>query len=234
MRKYFQTGLLPIVVMVSLSAQAGVKHDEGHGAGHGQPAQGMGEMDMSSMNMNSMDMSSVKQISVQGHAGMDMKGMNMDGMAVGNMGMGGHAHASWSEPPVAFADKTYDQWGSYAQASKGMNLYNDNCMGCHGVDGRGTGPFAKSLEHAPADLTNHFHTAAGKGDQYLYWRISEGGTVAPFVAMNSAMPAFKGMLSESQRWSILTYIHQAFHRGENVAAADMSAKSGMMGGHGQH
>lgn len=225
MRKYLQIGLLPIAVIVSLSAQAGGQHD----AGHSPSVQAVNEMDMSSMNMNSMDMSSVKQIPVQGHAGMDMKGM-----AVGHMGMGGHAHASWSEPPVAYADKTYDDWDSYAQASKGMNLYNDNCMGCHGVDGRGTGPLAKSLEHAPADLTNHFHTAAGKGDQYLYWRISEGGTVAPFDAMNSAMPAFKGMLSMSQRWSILTYIHQAFHRGENVAGAETPAKSGMTGGHGQH
>jgi mono/diheme cytochrome c family protein len=151
------------------------------------------------------------------------------------MSMAGHAHAAWSEPPAAFADKTFDQWGSYEQASKGMNLYRDNCMSCHGVDGRGTGPLAKSLKHPPADLTNNFHTAAGKGDQYLFWRISEGGTAEPFASMGSAMPAFKGVLSEAERWSTLSYIHQVFHRGfkgNGQAPVGMPGMPGMSGGQG--
>lgn len=186
---------------------------------------GMGEMDMGSMNMDSTDMSSMKVIPVTpGHGGMQM----------GAMDMSGHAHASWSEPPAAFAAKTFDQWNSYEQASKGMNLYRDNCMHCHGVDGRGTGPLAKSLEHPPADLTNHFHAAAGKGDQYLFWRISEGGTVEPFIGMKSAMPAFKGTLSEEERWSTLSYIHQVFHRGFKGEGQAPAGMPGMSGGHGQH
>ncbi len=208
MRKFIQLGLvLPLTAALTLSVQAGGQH----GSGHSQPSENMGEMDMGSMNMDSMDMSSMKVIPTDaGHGGMSMAG---------------HAHASWSEPPADFSDKTFDQWGSYEQASKGMNLYRDNCMACHGVDGRGTGPLAKSLEHPPADLTNHFHMEQGKGDQYLFWRISEGGTVEPFVSMKSAMPAFKGTLSESERWSILSYVHQVFHRG-------FKGNTGMPGGHG--
>ncbi|MEH6472773.1 MAG: cytochrome c [Halopseudomonas sp.] len=196
MRKIIQLGLLlPLTAVFALSAQAGGQHD----SGHGKPSKEMGEMDMGSMNMDTMDMSSMKVVPVEaGHGGMSMAG---------------HAHASWSEPPATFDNKTFDQWDSYEQASKGMNLYRDNCMACHGVDGRGTGPLAKSLEHPPADLTNHFHMEQGKGDQYLFWRISEGGTVEPFVSMKSAMPAFKGVLNESERWSILSYVHQVFHRG---------------------
>mgnify|MGYP003625889592 FL=1 len=201
MRKFIPLGLvLPFTAALALSVQAGGEHS----TSHSQSSHKMGEMDMGSMNMDSTDMSSMKVIPVNpGHGGMKMGGMDMSA----------HAHATWPEPPADYGDKTFDQWGSYEQASKGMTLYRDNCMACHGVDGRGTGPLAKSLEHPPADLTNNFHLEQGKGDQYLFWRISEGGAVEPFASMKSAMPAFKGMLSESERWSILSYVHQVFHRG---------------------
>jgi Cu/Ag efflux protein CusF len=86
-------------------------------------------------------------------------------------------------------------------------------MVCHGTDGKGTGPAAQSLPHPPADLTHHFHRAPGDGDAYLFWRISEGGQVEPFKSMQSAMPAFKTVLSEEQRWDVLAYVHAQFHRG---------------------
>jgi mono/diheme cytochrome c family protein len=35
----------------------------------------------------------------------------------------------------------------------GLTEYELSCMSCHGVDGRGDGPRAKSLKTAPADLT---------------------------------------------------------------------------------
>ena len=31
--------------------------------------------------------------------------------------------------------------------------------------------------------------------------------------MQSAMPAFKTVLSEGQRWDVLAYVHEQFHRG---------------------
>lgn len=78
--------------------------------------------------------------------------------------------------------------------------------------GQGDGPLATGLSHRPADLTNRFHTAPGEGDGYLFWRISEGGMVSPFREMESAMPPFKH-LNEQDRWTILTYVHHAFHGG---------------------
>jgi Cu/Ag efflux protein CusF len=86
-------------------------------------------------------------------------------------------------------------------------------MVCHGTDGRGTGPGAVGLPHAPADLTHHFHRAPGDGDAYLFWRVSEGGQVEPFRSMQSTMPAFKTVLSEDQRWDVLAYVHVTFHGG---------------------
>ena len=35
----------------------------------------------------------------------------------------------------------------------------------------------------------------------------------PFKSMGSAMPAFKTVLSEDERWDVLTYVHAFFHLG---------------------
>jgi mono/diheme cytochrome c family protein len=78
-------------------------------------------------------------------------------------------------------------------------FYHTYCQVCHGAAGTGPGPAAASLSHPPADLTKHFLYEPGDGDAYLFWRVSEGGTVEPFKSMQSAMPAFKTILSEDQR-----------------------------------
>lgn len=123
-----------------------------------------------------------------------------------------HRHDKWVAPPDAYKDKVNNRWNDKDSAKRGKNLYDQNCLQCHGADGKGTGPIASSLEHAPADLTNHFHQDGGVGDGYLYWRVSEGGQVEPFISMKSAMPSFKMMLSEQDRWDVLIYVHQAFHK----------------------
>jgi mono/diheme cytochrome c family protein len=126
---------------------------------------------------------------------------------------GHHRHNRWVTPPSEYADKRSTRWGDPAAIARGKQLFQTYCMVCHGADGKGTGPAAKGLEHPPADLTNHFHIRPGEGDAYLFWRVSEGGTVEPFKSMESAMPAFKNFLSEEQRWDVLAYVHALFHHG---------------------
>ena len=46
----------------------------------------------------------------------------------------------------------------------------------------------------------------------LFWRVSEGGAVQPFKAMQSAMPAFKTSLSTDKRWDLVAYVHATFHK----------------------
>ena len=86
-------------------------------------------------------------------------------------------------------------------------------MVCHGADGRGQGPRAAGLPHAPADLTHHFHRAPGDGDAYLFWRVSEGGQVEPFRSMQSVMSVIKTVLRGDERWDVLAYVHAKFHGG---------------------
>jgi len=147
---------------------------------------------------------------------------------------GTHRHSKWVEPPAAYASKKSDVWSDAAAAKRGEKLYATNCSSCHGADGTGSGPVAKSLPHAPADLTNHFHKAAGKGDAYLFWRVSEGGQVEPFKSMKSSMPAFKGSLSESERWDVLAYVHKQFHKGFLSEKGHKKDKHESKGGHDDH
>jgi Cu/Ag efflux protein CusF len=110
------------------------------------------------------------------------------------------------------------RWDDPAATARGEKLFQTQCVVCHGTDGKGTGPGAKGLAHPPADLTHHFHRAPGDGDAYLFWRVSEGGQVEPFKSAQSAMPAFKTILSEEERWDVLAYVHAQFHRGFRTEA----------------
>jgi mono/diheme cytochrome c family protein len=132
---------------------------------------------------------------------------------------GPHQHPWWETPPAEYANARSTRWGDAAAIARGQQLYQTYCLMCHGADGKGTGPVAKGLPHPPADLTHHFHRAPGDGDAYLFWRVSEGGQVEPFKSSQSAMPAYKTVLSEDQRWDVLAYVHAEFHKGFLLTAA---------------
>lgn len=85
----------------------------------------------------------------------------------------------------------------------GEQLYfEQNCTICHGFRGRGDGMFREGMNPKPIDLTDAV-LMERLGDNYLFWRLSEGGLNPPFF---SAMPAFKDILSEEDRWQLIAYI----------------------------
>jgi mono/diheme cytochrome c family protein len=126
---------------------------------------------------------------------------------------GPHQHPWWETPPAEYTNARSTRWDDAVAVARGEALFRTYCLMCHGADGKGTGPVARGLPHPPADLTHHFHRASGDGDAYLFWRVSEGGQVEPFKSSQSAMPAFKTILSEDQRWDVLAYVHAEFHKG---------------------
>ncbi|WP_178139381.1 c-type cytochrome [Rhodothermus profundi] len=77
----------------------------------------------------------------------------------------------------------------------GERIYQQQCAVCHGPRGRGDGPAGMALNPRPADLTSK--AVQAQTDGALFWKISEG---------RGAMPAFKGMLSEAERWQVVTYV----------------------------
>ncbi len=82
----------------------------------------------------------------------------------------------------------------------GREVYQSACIACHGPRGRGDGDAGLDLVPSPALLTQ-LTKEQGAADEYLLWTLSEGG--AP---LGTAMPAFKGRLTEAQIWQVISFL----------------------------
>ena len=86
----------------------------------------------------------------------------------------------------------------------GGPLYAAHCKMCHGQTGLGNGELAPDLTPSPALLAYLIQQPIAE-DQYLLWSISEGGK-----RFDTAMPAFKTVLTEEQIWQIIAYLRAGF------------------------
>jgi mono/diheme cytochrome c family protein len=78
----------------------------------------------------------------------------------------------------------------------------------------GDGPAAAGLDPAPAAIA---HTSQMLGDDYQFWRISEGGAMEPF---NSEMIAWKDIIKEDARWDVINYV-QALGSGQAMPRQEL-------------
>lgn len=79
------------------------------------------------------------------------------------------------------------------RASTGQQIYEQNCLVCHGVKGYGDGPAANSLPVKPFDLTTHVLL---HDEQYLYATILNG---------RGSMPAWGNRLTQDQILDVIAY-----------------------------
>jgi len=110
----------------------------------------------------------------------------------------GSSNSSANEPPKAVPAEYAGKKNPYGteMASEGDNLFQTNCQMCHGAQGHGDGPAGASLEPRPKNLAAFQKTV---GDDYLFWRVSEGKP-------GTSMVAWKGILTEDQIWKIVSFI----------------------------
>ncbi len=109
--------------------------------------------------------------------------------------------ASAATPPDEYRDRKNPLSSTADVIAAGRTAFANRCALCHGDEGRGDGregPF----DPPPADFT-----ARRRDDAYLFWRLSEGGTALPFC---SAMPAFRDLYTERQRWELVVFIQDTF------------------------
>lgn len=111
----------------------------------------------------------------------------------------GHIHA---ELPADYVNLTNPFPNDAAAVAAGKKIYEINCVICHGPQGQGDGLSAVGLNPKPASLADKT-MMGGLSDAYLFWRISEGGAMAPF---NSAMPTWKATFSVEERWQLVNYV----------------------------
>jgi mono/diheme cytochrome c family protein len=122
-----------------------------------------------------------------------------DDPAPSSRGKRGDAAVTRPEPPGEYKGK---QRPETASVDEGKKIFDAQCATCHGPTGAGDGPLGKTLKPAAGNLTDpKLHDVVG--DDYIFWRVSEGGSLAPF---NSAMTSFKGILDEEQRWNAVAYV----------------------------
>ena len=82
--------------------------------------------------------------------------------------------------------------------ARGKQIFNIKCARCHGVDGSGNGTEQK-VEYA---LRNVLLIPTGPDsppltDGELYWKLTHGV---------GRMPAFAGILNDTERWTIVNYL----------------------------
>lgn len=124
------------------------------------------------------------------------QGGGMMGMGRGR-GMMAFHHAT---VPEEYARLTNPVTADEDSLARGGEIYAAQCATCHGDGGMGDGPAGSGLDPAPAPIA---HTSQMLGDDYQFWRVSEGGAMEPF---NSAMIPWKGILDEQERWDVLNYV----------------------------
>jgi mono/diheme cytochrome c family protein len=79
--------------------------------------------------------------------------------------------------------------------------YTNRCQSCHGPNGDGKGERADKLSIAPADFGDT-HAMKLRTEGEMFWIITEG---------HKPMPAFRGTLTDEQRWHLVDYVRTFAH-----------------------
>ena len=78
-------------------------------------------------------------------------------------------------------------------AKEGESIYNKNCVSCHGNPSKGN--YLRTLNPPPGDPASAKFQNQTDGE--LFYNISQG---------NALMPQYKNILSEEERWKLVSYI----------------------------
>jgi mono/diheme cytochrome c family protein len=90
---------------------------------------------------------------------------------------------------------------THEMVERGATVYAQNCASCHGTTGAGDGPIGPTLSPPPANLAFLSQMPMVQWDSFMYWTVAEGG-----AQFGSAMPAFKGTLSNYDIWAVIAYV----------------------------
>ena len=88
--------------------------------------------------------------------------------------------------------------------ANGSALFAENCVACHGLQGKGNGVLAKTFAKPPVDMLTEPHTAKHTAGDFFHWLT--------YGIPDTGMPVFADKLSEEDRWDVVNFLH-AMSRG---------------------
>jgi mono/diheme cytochrome c family protein len=103
----------------------------------------------------------------------------------------------WSALSARAQELTNPIPATEASVARGRELYGQLCAACHGVQGRGDGPLARTMVPRPSDF--RLHMVEGHTDAQLFDWLSNG-------VPDTAMQGFADQLSVEDRWNVLNYL----------------------------
>jgi len=138
---------------------------------------------------------------VVGHMALNARLTPEEEKAVGEFLIGAARKVSvepTSEPEAGVRFASTDRGAVLDLVLEGREVFERQCVACHGKEGKGDGPAAQAFTPRPADLTNP-ERMGELTDAELREMISEG---------KGAMPGFSALLSPEELEAVFEYTRQ--------------------------
>lgn len=94
----------------------------------------------------------------------------------------------------------------------GVQLFKQNCAGCHGIPGRPRSNAAKGMFPPPPQLFTTDEMVTDDPEGVTYWKVTHGIRL-------SGMPGFGASLSDTERWQVTMLVAHADKLSPAVQAA---------------
>jgi len=107
------------------------------------------------------------------------------------------AQKNWAVPEYTKGLKNPFAGNSKATA-EGKVIYEQMCVLCHGITGKGNGEAALSMESKPANFLA-LKNIPNETDGEIFWKITVG---------KPPMSSYDELLTEDQRWLLVNYIRE--------------------------
>ena len=107
-----------------------------------------------------------------------------------------NAPSVYADAPASAKSRKNPYAGDAAAIRAGRRIYESNCLACHGINANGTGA-VPSLKRGDT---------RSAPDGAVFWFVTKGDP------NNSGMPAWGPVLSEKQRWQVVSYVKSLTNR----------------------
>lgn len=88
--------------------------------------------------------------------------------------------------------------GNSSATKEGKEIYEQMCVLCHGLTGKGNGEAGLSLDQKPANFL-YIKDIPNETDGEIFWKLTVG---------KPPMSSYDELLTEDQRWKLVNYIRE--------------------------